>query len=227
MMFPDNHDLIYSLKQNGISKKEAAKIQPSYSCHATIGSIRAGDPLVEFLGIVLSIAGLATILSFCWGLNHVLYNTNKRNIMVVILVGIAVTGGGFGTVYQNSIAEPFTEASFSGTYGTINIVDDVSTYYWIDGGKIENTYNGRHFEIIPDGDGQLVIAFPPIITKGYYNYYHDDYFVDAFILIDGQEIEPPAQYNMNGYAVLTVPFTEDDSSVEIIGAGLCSEFIFD
>lgn len=224
---PDNHELVDLLKQNGISKKEAAKIQPSYSCHATIGAIHTGEPVFEFLGIILSIAGLATVLSFYWGLNHVLYNIDKRTVMTVIILGIVVTGGGFGTIYQNSTAEPFTESDFPGTYGTVSIVDDISTYYWVEGGKMENTHNGKYFEIIPDREGQLVIAYPPIITKGHNDYYHDDYFEDIFVLVNGEEIEPPAQYNSNGYAIITIPFSEDDSSVEIIGAGLCGEFIFD
>ncbi len=36
---------------------------------------------------------------------------------------------------------------------------------------MESTQSGKYFEIIPDRDGQLMTVYPPIITKGYYNYY--------------------------------------------------------
>ena len=233
---PDNHDLIDSLKHNGISKKEAARIQPSYSCHATIGPIHAGEPIVEFLGIILSIVGLATALSFYWGLNHVLYNIDKKTITIVMILGIVVSGGGFGMIYQNSVAEPFDDFDFSGTHGSISVVDDILTHYWIDGATIEVKSDARWFKITPDRNGQITIAYPPIQTVGYgksynqQNYgndYHNYFVEDIFVLVSGKEINPPPHYNLNGYAILTIPFSEDDSSIEIIGAGLCGEFIFD
>ena len=233
---PDNHSLIDSLRHNGISKKEAAKIQPSYSCHATIGQIHAGEPIVEFLGIILSIAGLATSLSFYWGLNHVLYNINKKAIMIVIVLGVVASGGGFGMIYQNSLAEPFNDSSFPGTYGSASLVDDFSAHYWIDGATVDVENNGMWFKITPHRDGQITVAYPPILTEGYgksYNQqhygtdYHNYFADDVIVLVNGEEIDPPSPYNLNGYAIITIPFSKGDSSVEIIGGGLCGSFIFD
>jgi hypothetical protein len=224
---PDDHYLIDVITNNGISKNEAAKIQPSYSCHAVVGPTQTGEPVVELVGIVLSIVGLITALSFYWGLNHVLFNIDKRTIMIVIFLGIAATGGGISMIYQNTMAEPFDDADFPGDYNSINIIDNISIHYWIDEGKIENSYNGNYFEITPTGDGQIIIAYPPIITKGYRTYYSDNYYEHVIVLVNGEEIEH-TQYELNGYSILKVPFSEDDRSVEIInGVGMCNGFIFD
>lgn len=41
---PDDHNLMGIIAEKGISKREAAKIQPSYSCEAIIGRMQTGSP---------------------------------------------------------------------------------------------------------------------------------------------------------------------------------------
>ncbi len=234
---PVNHDLINSLKHNGISKKEAARIQPAYSCQATIGPMHSGEPIVELFGIILSIVGLATVASFYLGLNYTFYNINKKTVRNVIIIGIIITSGGFGMTYQNSAAEPFDDFDFPGTYSSISVVEDISIHYWVDGATIDVDSNSltQWFKITPDRDGQMIVAYPPIQTVGYgkehnqqkYGTDHHNYFEDVFLLVNGEEVNPPPQYNLNGYSILTIPFSENDSSIEIIGAGMCDRFIFD
>lgn len=224
---PENHPLNYAIKEGGFTKKEAATIQPSYSCRAIVGQIQTGEPIVEFLGIILAITGSAVAMSFFWGLNNVSYNVGKGTIKSAIILGIVVMVGGLGMTYQNSMAEPFGKTSFHGDFGSVNIVDDVAVYYWIDGGQVTSEgLNGNYFEIKPERDGQITIAYPPIITEGYENYYQDNYFSHSFVLLNGEEISTDT-YGLKGYQILTVEFGESDNSIEIIGAGLCGNFIFD
>ena len=228
---PDDHHLINALTCNGISKKEASKIQPSYSCEAIVGRIQTGEPIIEFLGIIMSIVGSSITLSFFWGLYHVNYNLNKRTITLIVILGIGVAGSGFGLMLQNSMAEPFHIDSFSGTYGSINIIEDVSVHYWIDGGGVTVDNLGNHFQITPNRDGHLTIAYPPIITKAYRDYHYDNYYDsiyhDVLVLVNGQEIDSYALSYMNGHVVLGIPFKANDSSIDIIQTGLCRNFYFD
>jgi len=223
---PDDHHLIDVITNKGISKKEAAKIQPSYSCHAMVGG-NTGDPVVELLGIILSIVGVAIALSFYGVLNHVSYNIDKKTVRIVIILGIVVAGGGFGMTYQKSVAEPFSDVDFIGDYHTTSIVDDLSIHYWIDGGKVKHEYNaGIYFLLIPNRDGQIVVAYPPIMVKGYGDDYYDNYYENPSVFLNGKEIEP-TQYKLNGYHILKIPFSKDDSTVEITYGGMCDGFIFD
>jgi len=94
---PDCHELIDSLKHNGISKKEAAKIQPSYDP----GPYNLIDPVIRVITIALSIAGLAIITSFYWAWTQNTSNLTKQQTMIAVVLGIiALGGGGFGLFYQ-------------------------------------------------------------------------------------------------------------------------------
>ena len=82
-MHDDDH-LIDAIKDNEISKKkESARIQPEYSGNAIVGAVDAGarhtrEPIIGFIGIILSIVRLGISLSFYLRLNHVSYNIDKR-----------------------------------------------------------------------------------------------------------------------------------------------------
>lgn len=230
---PNSHVLVDQLGRSGISKKEAAKIQPSYApippCNAIMGPIHTADPIVEFLGVVLSIAGLAVALSFYRGLDH-LSHYDKRTIISVIVLGIVAAGGGLGMLYQYSFAElfiePFTESDFPGAYGSINVVDDVYIHYWIDGGRIDNVYSftNRHsIQVIPYQDGRAVVAYPPVIV-GHRDYYHE------FVMVTYDRRDTPdVQYDLRGYTIVEFPFREEDPwfYITTVHDNMCSGFVFD
>ena len=97
---PDDHELADLLARNGVSKKEASKIQPGYLCQAPFG-----DPIAELFGAMLSIIGPAMAVSF-WGLNRKLHNFGKNTIRTTVSLGIVMTLGGFGILYLNSVVIP-------------------------------------------------------------------------------------------------------------------------
>ena len=157
----------------------------------------------------------------------------KRGLKVLIFVGIGLAVSGFGMSYQNLTAEAFSDSSFSGKYDTINITDDVLIHYWIEGGEIITAdHLGNSFKIMPNENGKITIAYPPIITKAYRDYYHDSYYdsiyQDIFVLADGQEmIHDGRTYHLKGHTVMEIPFGGHYSSVELFQAGLCNGFYFE
>ena len=223
---PDDHPLMNAIAARGISKKEAAKIQPGYSCSAIMGKIQVEEPILAFFGIILSIVGLSIALSFFWGLNHVSYNISRKAIILIIILGIGVTGSGFGTtIYQNSIPIPFDYDEFIGTHESIHVTKDARIHYWIDGGVVEiGLFHWWAFVITPDRDGQITVAYPPVQAVGYSGNYYNYY--EQFQVIKNNKLVDNPSYKLNGYTILKIPFSEHDSLIRIAFPEDCTRFNF-
>ena len=227
---PDDHPLMDAIATRGISKKEAAKIQPNYACNVMLGKIQAEEPIIAFFGIILSIVGLSIALSFFWGLNHVSYNISRKTIILIIILGMGVAIIGFGTTmtYQKSMVEP-VDFDFIGTYGSVHVTEDTFVHYWIDGGVVERGWTVGSFAITPDRDGQITVAYPSVLTSSHIKIFNlklvNDYY-ERFQVWKNNELVDHPSYKLNGYIILKVPFSEHDSSIKITFPRHCAGFNF-
>lgn len=231
---PDTHPLIHSLKECGISKKEAARIQPSYgTCQfytplvETHGTVSVFSPIIALL---VSLAALTIVTAISAYL--AMSGSNFKPTPIVLIVGITIASTlGFIAFFQQYETLSFNgenslenTQSYRGTKDVYSIDGTHSIVYWINGAKITKflptTFSSLVFNIQTSSDGELVAQIPRVVYK---EYTHSNLQLEAnafLVLIDNEEayFDSMTTYQDN---VLTIPFKDGNGQIEIIPVSHC------